>query len=71
MSIKDRKPNRKASKLHENAVKAPVKRPFTIELVDKKTPLKSSFLRIGENLHTRPTIPNYHRPTKEIRHGEF
>ena len=39
-------------KLHELAIKPPVKRPITIALVDKNssTPLKSSKQRIGENM---------------------
>ena len=39
-------------KLHELAIKTPVKRPITLALVDKNsnTPLKSSIQRIGENM---------------------
>ena len=39
-------------KLHELAIKPPVKRPITLALIDKNsnTPLKSSIQRIGENM---------------------
>ena len=39
-------------KMHELAIKPPVKRPITLALIDKtsNTPLKSSIQRIGENM---------------------
>ena len=47
--------NDERKQLQELAIKPPIKRPFTLALVDKssKTPLKSSIQRIGENILAR------------------
>ena len=56
-------------KLHELAIKLPVKRPITLALIDKisSTPLKSNIQRIGENMlaATYDCDPLLHRP-KEV-----
>ena len=43
---------REAQQLQAIAIKPPIKRPFTLALIDKTTniPLKSSIQRIGENI---------------------
>ena len=44
--------NTSESEVQQLAIKPPVKRPFTLALIDKDTnmPLKSSIQRIGENI---------------------
>ena len=49
-------------KLHEIAIKPPVKRPKTLALVDKTStiPLKSSIQRIGENILAYTSTTHYY-----------
>ena len=54
IAMANKRDRNETRKLHEIAIKPPVKRPITLALVDKTltNPLKSSIQRIGENILT-------------------